>query len=131
MDITSILKLLSDEVRLRIINILNEGTLCVGEIQTILDIKQSNASRHLEKLKNSELVIYKKDAQWIYYKINKSYLDQYPFINSLLKENINKDKLFSKDLLRLKKYKECGLTCQDLRNINFNFEEINFNIKNK
>lgn len=131
MDITSILKLLSDEVRLRIINILNEGTLCVGEIQTILDIKQSNASRHLEKLKNSELVIYKKDAQWIYYKINKSYLDQYPFINSLLKENINKDKLFSKDLLRLKKYKESGLTCQDLRNINFNFEEINFNIKNK
>ncbi len=131
MDITSILKLLSDEVRLRIINILNEGTLCVGEIQTILDIKQSNASRHLEKLKNSELVIYKKDAQWIYYKINKSYLDQYPFINSLLKENINKDKLFSKDLLRLKKYKECGLTCQDLRNINFNFEEINFNIRNK
>ncbi len=131
MDITSILKLLSDEVRLRIINILNEGTLCVGEIQTILDIKQSNASRHLEKLKNSELVIYKKDAQWIYYKINKSYLAQYPFINSLLKENINKDKLFSKDLLRLKKYKESGLTCQDLRNINFNFEEINFNIKNK
>ncbi len=131
MDITTILKLLSDEVRLRIINILNEEPLCVGEIQTILDIKQSNASRHLEKLKNSELVIYKKDAQWIYYKINKSYLDQYPFINSLLKENINKDKLFSKDLLRLKKYKESGLTCQDLRNINFNFEEINFNIKNK
>ncbi len=131
MDITTILKLLSDEVRLRIINILNEKPLCVGEIQTILDIKQSNASRHLEKLKNSELVIYKKDAQWIYYKINKSYLAQYPFINSLLKENINKDKLFSKDLLRLKKYKESDLTCQDLRNINFNFEEINFNIKNK
>jgi len=131
MDITTILKLLSDEVRLRIINILNEGPLCVGEIQTILNIKQSNASRHLDKLKNSELVIYKKEAQWIYYKINRSYLDQYPFINSLLKENIIKDITFSNDLLRLKKYKESGLTCQDLRNINFNFEEINFNIKNK
>lgn len=131
MNITTILKLLSDEVRLRIINILNEGPLCVGEIQTILNIKQSNASRHLDKLKNSELVIYKKEAQWIYYEINNSYLEQYPFINSLLKENIRKDILFSNDLLRLKKYKETGLNCQDLRNINFNFEEINFNTKNK
>ncbi|MCC0650914.1 ArsR/SmtB family transcription factor, partial [Clostridioides sp. ZZV15-6598] len=58
MEIIQILKALGDETRIRIINILRRGALCVCEIEAILEITQSNASRHLNKLMNAKLVTY-------------------------------------------------------------------------
>lgn len=126
MKITTILKILSDENRLRIINILKEYSLCVGEIQTILNIGQSNASRHLEKLKNSGLITNQKKAQWIYYQLCNEQLEEYLFIKQLLFEDIKKDSIFQEDLYKLNKYKLSGLCCQDLKNIRFDFTKIKF-----
>jgi ArsR family transcriptional regulator len=71
LEITNIIKIFSDQNRLRIINLIKDDLLCVGEIQTILNIKQSNVSRHLEKLKALDILIQQKQAQWIYYKLDK------------------------------------------------------------
>lgn len=124
MNVLEILKILSDENRLRIINLLKEHSLCVGEIQTILNITQSNASKHLEKLKNVGLIIYKKDAQWIYYKVNSEKLVEYPFVKQLLFADIKNNSIFQEDLNKLNKYKESSLCCQDLRSIDFDFNKI-------
>ena len=70
MQLIQILKALSDETRLRILNILRDGPLCVCEIEAILEISQSNASRHLSKLTNANLVNYYKEAKFIYYKLD-------------------------------------------------------------
>lgn len=56
MDLMQILKALADDTRLRILNILQEEELCVCEIETILNISQSNASRHLNKLINAKIL---------------------------------------------------------------------------
>lgn len=124
MSISNILKVLSDENRLRIINILKEYSLCVGEIQTVLSIEQSNASRHLEKLKNSGFITYEKKAQWIYYKLNKEKLKEYFFLKKLIFEDTKNDLIFQEDLYKLKKYKSSGLCCQDLKLIGFDFDKI-------
>ena len=126
MDVFTVLKILSDENRLRILNILKENSLCVGEIQTILCIKQSNASRHLEKLKISGLIVSDKRAQWVYYKINVVKLDTYPFIKQLLYEDINEIPIFQEDMRRLIKYHSSSLCCQDLKDVGHDFNKIRF-----
>lgn len=66
MDV-EVYKALADENRLRILNIIAERELCVCEIEEVLGITQSNASRHLNKLRQAGLVSSRKEAQWTYY----------------------------------------------------------------
>ena len=48
--IINILKTLSDVNRLRILNLLNQKPLCVCEIEYLLELNQSNLSRHLRNM---------------------------------------------------------------------------------
>lgn len=116
MDLVNIMKALGDETRLRILNLLNKGELCVCELERLLDINQSNASRHLNKLSSAGLVKYKKSALYVYYMLNKGALEQYPFLIAFL--NIETSKLPScmEDLSKLEQYKASGLSCDDLKN---------------
>ncbi len=50
-EIVQLFKALADETRIRMLNLLKNGELCVCDIEEVLDIQQSNASRHLNKLK--------------------------------------------------------------------------------
>ncbi|MCY1151205.1 MAG: metalloregulator ArsR/SmtB family transcription factor [Sphaerochaetaceae bacterium] len=127
MDAITILKILSDQTRLRILNLLKEDSLCGGEIQTLLDIKQPNASKHLEKLKLYELILSKKKAQWVYYQINLEKFEKYKFLKDLLFSDIKREEIFNIDISRLKKYKNSDLCCQDLKNVGFKFDNIKFN----
>lgn len=55
-DVLKIMKALSHQNRLRILNLINQHELCVCEIQYIMQINQSNTSRHLNKLKQAEII---------------------------------------------------------------------------
>jgi ArsR family transcriptional regulator len=59
----------SDPTRLRILNLLLAGELCVCDIVNTLDIPQPTASRHLAYLKRSGLVTSRRDGLWIHYKL--------------------------------------------------------------
>ena len=115
MNFIKVMKALSDETRIRIINILKNGDLCVCEIEVLLDINQSNASRHLNKLENSNILQYYKKAQYVYYKINWDTVDEYPFIKDIIDKETPKLEQCIIDNKRLKKYKDSGLTCDDLK----------------
>lgn len=60
---------LADETRLRILNLLVRGELCVCEFTGVLGIGQSKASRHLAYLRNAGLVIDRRDGAWMYYSL--------------------------------------------------------------
>lgn len=122
MDIVQMLKALGDENRIRIINLLKDDELCVGEIEHILGITQSNASRHLTKLSISRIVVYQKKAQWVYYKLSNETLEQYPFIKELLENELNKIDICKQDIENLIKYKKSGMTCENLKECNSEFE---------
>jgi ArsR family transcriptional regulator, arsenate/arsenite/antimonite-responsive transcriptional repressor len=68
-NLLSALKSLSDETRLRILNLLYEKELCVCDIMETLKISQAKASRHLTCLKNAGMVSDRKHAQWVYYSV--------------------------------------------------------------
>lgn len=62
-------KALSDVNRLRILNLLLHGELCVCDIQYVLERSQPNVSRHLAYLKNSGLLLDRRDGLRIFYRL--------------------------------------------------------------
>ena len=59
---------LADPTRLRIMNLLLHGELCVCHIQRVLRASQPNVSRHLNYLKHSGLVLDRREGFRVYYR---------------------------------------------------------------
>ena len=69
-ELASIFKALSDETRLRIIKLLEQGELCVCDITAALDMVQPKVSFHLSTLKEAGLIKDRKQGKWIHYSLN-------------------------------------------------------------
>jgi ArsR family transcriptional regulator len=59
----------SDRTRLRILNLLLRGELCVCDIVSTLEVPQPTASRHLAYLRRAGLVQSRRDGLWMHYKL--------------------------------------------------------------
>ncbi|MBP1763767.1 MAG: aseR 1 [Firmicutes bacterium] len=112
MKLVKIFKVLSDETRFRILNLLKNSELCVCEITYALDATQSNISKHLAKLSDANIVLSSKKAQWISYKINPSVLKEYPFIQTILDQEMGKIQQCQKDLDKLATCQDKGMPCE-------------------
>ena len=67
----AVLSALSDSTRLGAMLILSDkGEHCVCELMARLDATQSRTSRHMQVLKRAGLVVDRRDAQWVRYRIN-------------------------------------------------------------
>jgi ArsR family transcriptional regulator, arsenate/arsenite/antimonite-responsive transcriptional repressor len=71
-SLTTIFRALSDQTRLRILNLLRDGELCVCDLVDVLDVPQPTASRHLAYLRKSGLVLARKEGLWHYYRLTPS-----------------------------------------------------------
>lgn len=98
MDVISIYKCMCDRQRLRILNLLQEGPLCVCHLMEILQLEQVKVSKHLLFMRERGLVEAERCAQWMIYRINGE-------ANPLLQENLkclqdcgNEDLNFRTDL---------------------------------
>jgi ArsR family transcriptional regulator len=69
-EILNIFKALSDEIRLRILKLLQNGELCVCDIFSALDMVQPKVSFHLAVLKDARLIRDRKDGRWVHYRIS-------------------------------------------------------------
>jgi ArsR family transcriptional regulator len=58
---------LAEETRLRIVQLLSGGELCVCELQAELRASQSRLSFHLKKLKDAGLVTDRREGRWVHY----------------------------------------------------------------
>jgi len=105
LELVQVMRALGDENRLRILNLLRKGNLNVGELEQILGINQSNVSRHLNRLRQTNLIIHEKRAQWVYYRINNSMLHKYPLLNEILNKELDKIEQCIRDLDALKQYR--------------------------
>lgn len=68
-----IFKALADKSRLQILSEINKSkdkTLCVCDLEEIMEMKQSKLSYHLKQLVQSNIVIVKKHGTWNYYSLN-------------------------------------------------------------
>lgn len=64
-----VFRALSDVTRLRILNLLLSGELCVCDLVDVLDVPQPTASRHLAYLRKVGLVTSRRESVWSYYQL--------------------------------------------------------------
>lgn len=92
---TRIFKALSEEPRVRILNLLqNHGEMCISDIEQILDYTQTKTSRHMAYLKNAGIVGYRKSDQWVFYYIQ----DEVQGLLGQIWKFIEKDYILRKDI---------------------------------
>jgi ArsR family transcriptional regulator len=61
---------LSDEKRLRVLELLRDGERCVCDLTEALDVGQSLLSFHLKTLKEAGLVRARRDGRWVHYSLD-------------------------------------------------------------
>lgn len=84
----------SDTSRLRILNlIMNNGEMCISDLEKILEFTQTKTSRHLIYLKNSDILSIRKYNQWVFYQIKDEVFD---IIKQIL-QFISRDPALQKD----------------------------------
>jgi ArsR family transcriptional regulator len=60
----------SDRTRLRILNLLRPGELCVCDLVRVIGAPQPKVSRHLAYLRKAGLVRARKEGLWMYYELS-------------------------------------------------------------
>jgi DNA-binding transcriptional ArsR family regulator len=66
---SSVIKAIAHPTRLFILDLLREGTLCVCEINDLIDADVSTISKHLSLLKNAGLVSSQKSGLQVHYRL--------------------------------------------------------------
>lgn len=69
-EFVPIIKAISDETRLKIIDMLSCGEMCACDILELVDISQSTLSYHMKILTDCGLVNGLKDGSWMRYTVN-------------------------------------------------------------
>lgn len=64
-----LIKALADRLRLRLVNILLDGEICVGDLVVLLDVPQPSVSRHLALLRRIGFVAARRTGHWAFYRL--------------------------------------------------------------
>ena len=94
-DLVKIFKALSDETRLKLLALLENGELCVCEIVSILKMSQPKVSFHLNILKDAGLVKMRKEGTRIFYSLDDSNLFKRFLILSIVEKIKNETFAFN------------------------------------
>jgi len=111
-DLVKAMKALSDETRLRILNLLLERECCVCEVMQALDISQTRASRNLSVLYDAGFLKLRKDGLWSLYSIDKEQMKPY-YVNIVeaVSQGLKGNELAAQDRKRLRKAQRVGPGC--------------------
>jgi len=102
-DLIKATKALSDETRLRILNVLLERECCVCEVMQALDISQSRASRNLGILQDAGFLSARRDGTWIVYSLDWQTANRYAAsLAKLFKGSPISNEVMAQDKERLK-----------------------------
>lgn len=85
-DLAELYKIFGDSTRVKIVNVLIDKELCVGEIVNKINVSQSAVSHQLRILKASKLVKFRKDGNLMYYSLADDHVKK---IFELVCEHIN------------------------------------------
>ncbi len=109
-ELTKAMKALSDETRLRMLNVLLDRECCVCEVIQTLDISQTRASRNLTILHDAGFLKMRKDGLWSFYSIDRMGLaEAFPGLLEAIQETLDKKQCAARDRERLKEARRVGL----------------------
>jgi ArsR family transcriptional regulator len=83
---------LADRTRLRLLNLMRDGEVCVCFFAETLETNNPKISRHLSYLKRANLVAGRRDGKWIHYRIQEPENQKAKEIFVLIMEMLKEDK---------------------------------------
>jgi ArsR family transcriptional regulator len=101
----------SDRTRLRILNLLRGGELCVCDLIDVLRVPQAKVSRHLAYLRRAGLVQVRKDGLWSYYTLAPAKGAFHAKLLECLACCFTDVPELAKDTARLSRQPKCGPQC--------------------
>src|SRR6185295_6865070 len=100
-DVVSLLQALSDPTRLRLLNLLRAGELCVCYFVEVVGAPQPKISRHLAYLRNAGVVRGRRDGKWIHYSLERSEDPGLAHVLDATLDALADDKTMQRDLAAL------------------------------
>ena len=111
-ELVKAFKALSDETRLRILNLLLERECCVCEVMQALDISQTRASRNLSALYDAGFLKLRKDGLWSLYSIDREGMgEHFSDLVEAVRKALEGSEAVALDRERLKKAERIGPGC--------------------
>jgi ArsR family transcriptional regulator, arsenate/arsenite/antimonite-responsive transcriptional repressor len=108
MKLLQIYRCFCDETRLRILQLLQQGPLCVCHFQDILKLPQVAVSKHLAYLRGKGLVVPRRHEKWMIYRLPEKASEELDLQLRCLHDCVQSHSIFREDLRRLKKMRcEC------------------------
>lgn len=101
MSLVRIYECLCDETRLRIIQLLTRGPLCVCHLQVVLGIPQARVSQHLSYLRERGMVENRREGTWMIYSLPAKPSPELSRHLACLQDCAVSDKRFQRDLKKL------------------------------
>jgi ArsR family transcriptional regulator len=103
MELVQIYECLCDATRLRLLNVLGQGPLCVCHFQEILAEPQVKISKHLAYLRQRGLVEVQREGNWMIYALPAKPSRELKTNLACLQDCAAENPVFRRDLTRLKK----------------------------
>jgi ArsR family transcriptional regulator len=94
---------LADRTRLRLLNLMADGEVCVCYFVEVLQMNQPNISRHLAYLKSAGIVESRREGKWMHYRIIEPVDEAAARILREVRHWLLEDKQMQRDRLRLRK----------------------------
>ena len=114
MKLITIYECFCDRTRLRILNLLGQGPLCVCHFQSVLKEPQVKISKHLGYLRTRGLVQAERRANWMIYSLPKKRSRELAANLACLQDCAQEEAVFRKDLARLRslapEFEPCSCT---------------------
>ena len=74
-EMADLFKALADPTRLRIVGLLAQAEICVGDLHAVMGMSQPAISHHLRILRNLRLVKSRKEGRHVYYTLDDEHVE--------------------------------------------------------
>ncbi len=96
--LAKLLRVLSDEGRLRILALLSKRELCVCQLMAVLGVAQPLVSRNLTILRDAGFLASRRDGKLVFYSLNKKLKGQHAVLLALIMDSLSRDKTHKSDV---------------------------------
>ncbi len=110
-DLTRAAQALSDETRVRILNLILEHECCVCEVMQALKISQTRASRNLKILHDAGFLNMRSDGLFTLYSLDGKSAHFYADLIAAVQKGLADNRMAQADLKRLRQARRVGPGC--------------------
>jgi ArsR family transcriptional regulator, arsenate/arsenite/antimonite-responsive transcriptional repressor len=100
-SLDQLFRVLADRTRLRLLNLMSDGEVCVCYFVQVLDAPQPKISRHLAYLRKAGVVAARREGKWMHYRLVWPADSHVADILKTTITAIKQDKEFQRDLQKL------------------------------